>query len=816
MQYSFYGGQQGKSFLISGIFENKSELKADLNKRWSSPIGQGEFVLISYGLPDITEDSSYHTNSESDINTFGRVYNTTLWQKIYLEEGAADEVYPFDPNNFELVFPDKATYGIAYKLIAAMTGNTPIISLDTIDVLNADQNPYVTLDMTNAERPVLTFHLPQAQQILSEHVIVTVEDVGTTPNVIMRVTGTNDDGTLRINQPELEFVVPRSQKIDYQERTVLNADQDPTVDWEETPDINNPKLRFNLPQAQRIISDNVHYSILNAGQDPEFVFDTTGAYTDGSLRINLPEVTIKLPKSQTVKIADDVDILKPETAPYVTIDDTTDINNPVLTFHLPRMWGFEIGTVTTVAAKNDPKVSISRTADNDIDLNFELPRARKVILGTVEVIPPQDQPSVTMTDVEEDEPKVNFKLPRAAKFIYGSGILGERTADSYAIDLTDVASYDLEVGDYYIDEPTGFIYVVTNKTANDITFRYLGCLQAPVPKVTIKTVDPYSSDGSTKTPISVESTYEDTVEKTGWALEFSMPQIPNPTVTIQALAPDDDPTASVKPINEDTINFDFNIPRGSRIFSGNIVTAAGSTVVVTDTIDNGDGTTTNITAQNGDMYLNGETGDIYILRKGVWMKYKGSLKGPKGDSLKTVLTLTFDSDTYANADSDATVLNDAIEDAFTTKFGRMPNEDELIAVTWTDKTVSDSEKDFSYWYFYGETTAGTKQWDRVTLTGGLSSLFFSEYTDGTGSSEKGYTAQYINSLIGGNIDSVDYDKKAFSVEQILGMLEWGDMSKADTDTYPPEPSGDHDTLSAEELLRLLSWGDMAALTLTDS
>lgn len=813
MQYSFYGGQQGKSFLISAIFENKSELKADLNKRWSSSIGQGEFVIISYGLPDTAVDDSYNANATNDINIYGRTYNTTLWQKIYLEEGAEDEVYPFDPNNFELIFPDNATYGVAYKLIAAMTGNTPVIHLDTTEVLNADQQPYVTLDITNAERPVLTFHLPQAQQILSDHVVVTVEDVGTTPNVILRVTGTNSDGTLRINQPELEFVVPRSQKIDYQESTVLNADQDPTVDWEESPDVNNPKLRFNLPQVQRIISSNVHYSVLDAGAEPEFVFDTTGAYDNGDLRINLPEVTIKLPQSQTFGIADDVDILQPETAPYVTIDDTTDINNPTLTFHLPRMWSFEIGEVTTVAAKNEPQVNITRTETNDIELNFDLPRARKIVLGEVEVVSPQVSPSVTMTDVEEDEPKVNFKLPRAAKFVYGSGILGKRTADSYSLDLEDVASYDLDVGDYYIDEPTGFIYIVTNKTTSDITFRYLGCLQAPVPKVGVEEVDPYSADGSSKTPISVTSTYEDATEKTGWALEFSLPQIPDLEATIEALAPDDDATASVSPINSNTVNFDFGVPRGSRIFAGDEIAAAGVSVTITDTIDNGDGTTTTITAQNGDMYLNGDTGDIYILRRGVWMMYKGNLKGPKGDSLKIVLRLSFDSSNYTSIDDAALLL--AIAEAFQEQFNRLPNEDELIAVTWTDKTTAELESS-SYWYFYTEDTSGEKVWDRAMLTGSVSAMFFDEYTTGAGVGERGYTAEYINSLIGGNIDAADYNKKAFSVEQILALLEWGDMANADTDVYPPEPTGDHDTLSAEELLELLSWGDMASFALTDS
>ena len=46
---SFYGGQAGKPFLISEMFENKSELVSDLQMRWSSSIMPGEYVMISYG-----------------------------------------------------------------------------------------------------------------------------------------------------------------------------------------------------------------------------------------------------------------------------------------------------------------------------------------------------------------------------------------------------------------------------------------------------------------------------------------------------------------------------------------------------------------------------------------------------------------------------------------------------------------------------------------------------------------------------------------------------------------------------------------------
>ena len=48
---SFYGGLPGKSFELAQIFNNGAEMEEDLNAKWKSPIGFGEFVLISYGFP---------------------------------------------------------------------------------------------------------------------------------------------------------------------------------------------------------------------------------------------------------------------------------------------------------------------------------------------------------------------------------------------------------------------------------------------------------------------------------------------------------------------------------------------------------------------------------------------------------------------------------------------------------------------------------------------------------------------------------------------------------------------------------------------
>ncbi len=759
MQYSFYGGQQGKSFKISQIFNTKSELEQDINMRWSSSIGVGEYVIITYGLPSTTEDSSYYINQKVDIDKYGRAYNTTLWEKTYVESGAEGEIYPFDANNFELIFPDDSKYGIAYKLIAAMTGNTPFISLEETDVLPADGKPYVTLDIDNIDYPILTFHLPQSQILkLAETQLLKADQA---PNVVLDSSD--------INSPTLTFYLPRSQVLHLLDTIVLNADQDPIANLDST-DIDNPKLQLSLPQSQVIqLGETV---IANADENPVVDWNETD--------INHPMVTFTLPQSQVLQLGDLV-LTDAGTDPTLSLDNT-DINRPIIKISLPKGQVLNLGTVTPIDADLDPNVSQDNSDVNAPLLNFELPKSQVIGLSETVILPPQEIPVVALDESDINKPKLTFSLPRAVYMIWGDQ-LGNKSQINYKIPISNFGDLNLAVGDYYVNENTGYVYIVTDVSDTEIGFEYIGCMRAPLPSIGVTEVDPYDDTGANKTPITVKSQYEDSTEQTGWALQFQMPKIPDPAIEITSIAPDDNPFGTVSPINKNTVNFDFNIPRGSRIFAGDQVKEEDSQVVVTDTINNPDGTVTTITAQNGDMYLNGVTGEIYILRKGKWSKYKGTLKGNKGDSLKIVLSLSFDSITYPNADKDGTVLNSSIEQAFNDKFGRLPNIDEIIAVTWIDKTIPSSEEESSYWYFYSENTEGGKQWDRAVLTGGLSGLFFNEYMSGEGTAEKGYSIQYINGLIGGDL-SVGRDKKTLSAKQILEIVEWGDFSTADTDPYP--------------------------------
>ena len=87
--YSFYGGQKGQDFKISRIFSNRAvDMLGDLKMRWTSPVGVGEYVFISYGDPSYMneEDSIYNENLQIDLKASGKSYTNSLWQKIYVDK----------------------------------------------------------------------------------------------------------------------------------------------------------------------------------------------------------------------------------------------------------------------------------------------------------------------------------------------------------------------------------------------------------------------------------------------------------------------------------------------------------------------------------------------------------------------------------------------------------------------------------------------------------------------------------------------------------------------------------------------------------
>ena len=131
-------------------------MNTDLAMGWRSPVSVGEFVLISYGMPDdesifnVYGDSAntdpaegtYWYNVKIDLDNDDRTYNSTLWQKVYSEDAG------------------HTVNGLDYKLLASMTGNTPLVNVE-LNTLVADDNVQVTYDHSVIDNPIIIFKFPE-------------------------------------------------------------------------------------------------------------------------------------------------------------------------------------------------------------------------------------------------------------------------------------------------------------------------------------------------------------------------------------------------------------------------------------------------------------------------------------------------------------------------------------------------------------------------------------------------------------------------------------------------------------------------------
>lgn len=699
---NFYGGPNGKSFIISWIFSTRygdgNSMQRDINMGWKSPIPVGSFVVISYGEPNST-DYDYYLNQ--DLDTDNKTYNSTLWEKIYDE----------NKNN---------NNGITYRLIMSMAGYTPRIEfLRPIDILNADELPDIIFDNSNIDRPTIKLRLPQSQ-VLSMNSPIDILDADEMPEVIY------DDGD----------------------------SQDNTQPGEHGGTINRPILTFRLPQSQRIQLGTVTW--IKANEDP---------------RISL---------------------------------DLTDINKPTLNFWLPVAQEIQEGTTTILDANEMPRFEIDSTDPDNPIFNMWLPQSQVMQQPETTVVDPLVNPSVVLNDSDINKPKLEFELPRAIRFYYGS-LLGERTDSPYT--LTGDAFVDYGVGDYYINAATGFIYRVSSKPENNIcVFDYVACIQSPLPEVEATEISPYTVSGLQNTP-TIKRVFTNN-QQTAWKLIFGLPKAPKPDVEANFIAPAEQGSASVSIVDPDTMKFSLNIPRGSRMFSDKMLTELNQLNYHVEG------------AEKGDLCINPESGKVFIqTATDVWTIQQGCLKGPKGDALHIVKSYELSSDETPDTLSSVSAIIqqkflddqsfwDDTDGNGIVDTPRMPKDDEIISVTW--KQTGNDTNDISYWYYYNEIDG----WQRVQLTAGFFSSIMNEY-DEDNSVNKLYSTKYINSLIGGNIPIEDYDKKTFSVDQLLALFEWGDIQNAETDVFPPEPSFTHNTLSADEILELLSWGSMGKLQLED-
>ena len=420
-------------------------------------------------------------------------------------------------------------------------------------------------------------------------------------------------------------------------------------------------LTGNTPR----ISIEKPITVLNADQPPDVDIDNTNP--DDAI------ISFSLPQSQVITQATTTPI-DADQNPSVTMD-TSNINQPILEFQLPVAQQIQQGNTEVLNANENPSFEIDSSNINEPVISFSLPQSQIMAEPDLIIGAPNLPPAISYDETNINSPKITFTLPQAVEFFYGD-LLGERVEEDYT--LTDESFGNFSVGDYYINEATGFIYQVTAKDRNTCTFHYVASIQQPLPEVTTTPITPYQESSGDYVPNDPVVTRELTNnEGTAWSLDFALPQAPTFSSIFTFVGVDEQGNVETGEISTSEVQIAFTIPRGAKLFAGTEINGISQVTI--------DG------AEPGDVYLNTSTGYLFKLNSAnIWIQQEGTIQGPAGDALHIVASYTINEteelpNTLANGVS-------YIEQNYV---GEISDQD-IFAVTWI--TLEDSSQ-IAYWYY---------------------------------------------------------------------------------------------------------------------
>ena len=790
---SFYGGQSGKDFKISAIFRNKSELIADLNKRWNSSINVGELVLISYGLPamDSIRDengnllpmpdskSEFMQNKNSDWEKFKKTYNSTLWIKIYKEESKLSQEYEEllqIEKEFVSANDDSAKdFGLGYALLASFTGETPYLQI-THDIINADKAPYISPDNDSTpEVPKYTLHLPQSQVLTEENF-------------------------------SYNFVDPMAGKELVHASVDYKADPNIPEKDQTKGSINRPSLNMTFPFPWKFHLD---FDYIDADQHATGVLTnrkelSDGSYTEDSETKDTKYFTVRFPKAYQVDRIVQVNDIKTGETPTAFIDKLLD----------------------------DPNNEASWRDGSVMKVTYNSPRPQKIRPQDVKriVVAPETYPSITWNEdniynTEKDSgtpehPELTFNLPRAAKHIFGDeepalqpqgNYLFVANKDNPDLSPSLIKNLQIKIGDYYIWRETGDIWVIyeINGTVNpekadtseyvsidSISLRYEACLAGLMEQPDVHDIDSYINISENKITADVNKPqitlqYKDTVNKRHPYYRFDLPLIPKIETDYISVG-----SAEASKLEQTftarATKFTFTVADGTKWFVGNEVTDNTTSAVVEG-------------ARDGDMYLhfttatdytNSNRGNVYKLSNNTWSKV-GNLVGPTGKALNIVNTIRVES--VAGLEEETNIKNQ-----LNTIYNiNKPTPDQLIAINYYD---TETKTTHSYWYYWDSTA---NDWKNVIITGGLGDLIKTSYY-GQDDNSHTYSTKYINTLIKhtDNITgSQDIEKTTYSAGKINDKFN----TVNDNITSLNNTIQETKTELIEKIQEATSWGNISDL-----
>lgn len=343
------------------------------------------------------------------------------------------------------------------------------------------------------------------------------------------------------------------------------------------------------------------------------------------------------------------------------------------------------------------------------------------------VLGPLEEPDVTINSEDINNPELTFSLPRAVQFFYGI-MLGADTTPSeekeYQINRSDLPD-NIMLGDYYINKDTGYIFILDRIVDSVLYFRYKGCFQPPAPETKVIEIDSYFQGEDEKFyPNLPRIDFQKIVN--GWQANYYQPRAAQAELEMIPVGPESEGSVTSQAISKDGYKLTFEVPRGSKLFSGDKIEGDKSKVFIAG-------------ADKGDIYINTNSasdynGNIYQLSYDeesasvVWIK-QGNIRGPIGEALKVKKIFNI---------TQTMIPNDTVEDvgAWLDEQGITLNPDEIVVVNY----LTDTNIDTAYWYYKIE-----NKWYRSRLTGGFYSILKDEYTDSQ--EDYIYSTKYINNLI---------------------------------------------------------------------
>lgn len=490
---SFYGGQQGKNFKISAIFRSAEKddniqntnqsLRGDLDLGWTSPIGIGELVYISYGLPgEITSTSFdvYGYNKALD-GELGHAYNGTIWQKIYKEPETGHEIPQDELTGIEILWSSSSNArkdGFGYKLIASTTGTTPTLTVNTTELL-PDGRPNVSIDNTNLDFPTLTFELPVMPDF---QLINTVDSTGDAqdvkwlppdglPTVRIERDWENEDETQRDEDLHFVFSIPKPIEVFELDQTETQIVDNPDVgqfdisleknsDWQSTTSTDSGQyyshfgynLAFKIPRASRFfyaplddINNVVDFDVTN----PVPISVLSVPFAQNSHEMHGGDFFID---SETGFLFECVESGSTQTLNFIARFDTPTPN----VFSESGYYTYQLNEGTWEYVT--PAVTKELTGNQDWTLRFIFPPLPDFSVESSFIGAEEGEGSVVGEVVPEQEGssysheyQFTFTIPRGSRWFAGTGA------------PTSAATDGRKLGDYWLDGETGLLWKYVQK-----------------------------------------------------------------------------------------------------------------------------------------------------------------------------------------------------------------------------------------------------------------------------------------------------------------------------------------------------------------